>query len=94
MNDWMDDQDDPRDEHRPCATEAEAHLEWHMNSGVPVGQPCPWDACHPETEPPEETYWEHEMRDDPPLPEDRMEPWEVDRAHWLAHQTSDLMWNV
>src|SRR3954468_5652524 len=44
--DWMDMQDDPRDEHRPCATEAEAHVEWHLNSGVPMGQPgCPWDAC-------------------------------------------------
>ena len=30
------------------ATEAEAHVEWHCNSGVPVGQgPCPWDACDP-----------------------------------------------
>ena len=30
------------------ATQAEAHLEWHRNSGVPVGFPCPWDACDPE----------------------------------------------
>ena len=29
------------------ATPGEAHLEWHRNAGVPVGQPCPWDACDP-----------------------------------------------
>lgn len=35
------------DEDRP-ATMAEAHLEWHRNTGVPVGTPgCPQDACHP-----------------------------------------------
>lgn len=29
------------------ATEAEAHAEWHRNSGVPMGTPgCPQDACH------------------------------------------------
>jgi len=29
------------------ATEAEAHAEWHLNAGVPMGTPgCPWDACH------------------------------------------------
>lgn len=33
------------------ATEAEAHVEWHLNSGVPMGQPCPWDACDPEPDP-------------------------------------------
>lgn len=27
------------------ATQAEAHREWHRNSGVPIGLPCPWDAC-------------------------------------------------
>lgn len=27
--------------------ESEAHLEWHANTGVPVGTPgCPQDACH------------------------------------------------
>lgn len=31
----------------PLATEADAHLEWHRNAGVPVGTPgCPQDACH------------------------------------------------
>ena len=31
----------------PAASEAEAHLEWHRNAGVPLGTPgCPWDACH------------------------------------------------
>lgn len=35
------------------ATEAEAHVEWHLNAGVPMGTPgCPQDACHPD---------EHEM---------------------------------
>jgi hypothetical protein len=29
------------------ATESEAHVEWHLNSGVPMGTPgCPQDACH------------------------------------------------
>lgn len=59
-------------EHRydPPATEAEAHAEWHRNSGVPMGTPgCPQDACHPEDDtildPPEEILWAHEMRDEP-----------------------------
>lgn len=39
--DWQD-----PDEGR-TATEAEAHVEWNLNAGVPMGQPgCPWDACH------------------------------------------------
>lgn len=30
------------------ATMSDAHREWHLNSGVPMGQPgCPQDACHP-----------------------------------------------
>lgn len=29
------------------ATPAEAHLEWHRNAEVPLGQPCPMDACDP-----------------------------------------------
>ena len=29
------------------ATPAQAHLEWHRNSGVPVGLSCPMDACDP-----------------------------------------------
>lgn len=34
------------EEHTQIATEAEAHVEWHLNAGVPIGQgPCPWDAC-------------------------------------------------
>lgn len=29
------------------ATMADAHREWHLNSGVPMGLPgCPQDACH------------------------------------------------
>ena len=29
------------------ATMGEAHAEWHLNAGVPMGQPgCPQDACH------------------------------------------------
>lgn len=33
---------------RPLATMSEAHREWHLNAGVPMGQPgCPQDACHP-----------------------------------------------
>ena len=29
------------------ATPSEAHAEWHLNAGVPMGMPgCPWDACH------------------------------------------------
>ena len=31
----------------PYATMADAHREWHTNSGVPMGTPgCPQDACH------------------------------------------------
>jgi hypothetical protein len=46
-------------EHSRPATESEAHAEWHLNAGVPIGQPpCPWDACHGDdewdTEPPTE----------------------------------------
>jgi len=30
----------------PMATEADAHREWHRNTGVPMGTPgCPQDAC-------------------------------------------------
>lgn len=29
------------------ATMADAHREWHTNSGVPMGLTCPWDACDP-----------------------------------------------
>lgn len=29
------------------ATQSDSHREWHLNSGVPVGLPCPWDACDP-----------------------------------------------
>ena len=30
------------------ATMADAHREWHWNTGVPIGQAgCPQDACHP-----------------------------------------------
>lgn len=32
-----------------CATEAEAHAEWHLNAGHPMDQPgCPWDCCDPD----------------------------------------------
>lgn len=32
----------------PLATIADAHREWHLNAGVPMGTPgCPQDACHP-----------------------------------------------
>ena len=35
------------DDMGPLATMADAHLEWHRNSGLPVGYPgCPQDACH------------------------------------------------
>jgi hypothetical protein len=68
--DWIE-PEDPRDEHRPCATEAEAHYEWHINAGVPLHTGCcPWDCCGPdEPEPPEESYWEHEMLEPEPDPE-------------------------
>ena len=36
------------DRYVPMATMSDAHREWHLNSGVPMGQPgCPQDACHP-----------------------------------------------
>lgn len=29
------------------ATMADAHREWHLNTGIPIGTPgCPQDACH------------------------------------------------
>lgn len=31
----------------PLATMDDAHREWHRNAGVPIGQPCPFDACDP-----------------------------------------------
>jgi hypothetical protein len=35
------------DAYAPLATEADAHAEWHRNTGVPMGTPgCPQDACH------------------------------------------------
>ena len=46
---WDDRLDMPDDRHTQYATEAEAHVEWHLNSGVPMGTPgCPQDACHDE----------------------------------------------
>lgn len=33
----------------PPATQDEAHREWHLNSGNPIGRTsCPWDACDPD----------------------------------------------
>lgn len=41
------------------ATPAEAHREWHRNTGIPIGTPgCPQDACHVDDE-----WWV-----DPPAP--------------------------
>jgi hypothetical protein len=38
-------------DYAPLATEADAHAEWHRNTGVPMGTPgCPQDACHPDDE--------------------------------------------
>jgi len=37
------------------ATMADAHREWHTNTGTPIGTPgCPQDACHP----PEPGCWD------------------------------------
>lgn len=44
----------PDDRSGGLATEGEAHAEWHRNAGVPIGQPCPWDACDPYADCPEE----------------------------------------
>ena len=68
MYDWMDEAYDARDDDRP-ATEAEAHVEWHLNSGVPIGTPgCPYDACHADEH---EEYEEEEtpLLGLPPVPE-------------------------
>lgn len=49
MSYYLEDEFDDRYS-RP-ATEAEAHVEWHINAGVPMGTPgCPQDACHGEPE--------------------------------------------
>ena len=39
------------------ATPSDAHREWHLNAGVPMGTPgCPQDACHPPEYPDEPVY--------------------------------------
>lgn len=66
------------DRHSRPATISEAHAEWHLNAGVPMGQPgCPWDACHvdlhPDWEPEEDALWAHETmepREEPDLDPD------------------------
>jgi len=36
------------DDYAPLATMADAHREWHANTGIPIGTAgCPQDACHP-----------------------------------------------
>lgn len=58
---WDDFEQWGPDEERPPATEAEAHAEWHRNSGVPMGTPgCPQDACHPAEEPEEDAEVERD----------------------------------
>lgn len=43
---------DAQDAWAPLATMSDAHREWHLNAGVPMGTPgCPQDACHPVEEP-------------------------------------------
>lgn len=45
------------DDMGPLATMADAHREWHSNTGVPMGTPgCPQDACH---------NWEDEYTETP-----------------------------
>ena len=42
------------EDYTPLATMGDAHREWHLNAGVPMGTPgCPQDACHP----PDDEYW-------------------------------------
>jgi hypothetical protein len=37
---------DPAEKFGQVANQAEAHVEWHRNAGIPMGTPgCPWDAC-------------------------------------------------
>lgn len=46
--DMMEAYRERQDAFAPLATMADAHREWHLNAGVPMGQPgCPQDACHP-----------------------------------------------
>lgn len=41
------------DDYAPMATMSDAHREWHLNAGVPMGQSgCPQDACHPDDDEP------------------------------------------
>jgi hypothetical protein len=43
----FDEYEDERTGVTRVATMADAHVEWHRNAGVPMGQPgCPQDACH------------------------------------------------
>ena len=72
-----------QDRFAPLATMSDAHAEWHLNSGVPMGMPgCPQDACHPHEDYDEDAeiakfggmetdYWspvEQGMYDDDPNP--------------------------
>lgn len=55
----------------PMATMADAHREWHLNAGVPMGQAgCPQDACHP---------WDDYDEQEEPTPEmiAEMEAWRI-----------------
>lgn len=46
------------------ATMADAHAEWHRNTGVPMGTPgCPQDACHPDEYDDEPTVGQEAARD-------------------------------
>lgn len=66
------------EDYAPMATMADAHREWHANTGVPMGQPgCPQDACHP--------FDDYEQED--PTPEMIAEA-----EAWRAAQEAEPAW--
>lgn len=44
------------------SAQADAHYEWHWNTGTPVWRsPCPWDSCEPEYHPEEDEDFDPEV---------------------------------
>jgi hypothetical protein len=71
------------------ATIADAHREWHINAGVPMGLPgCPQDACHvPEFDTDEEGdawFAQFPVRDTEPVIEEEPPTCEHGMSAWLC----------
>lgn len=69
-------------------TMSDAHREWHLNAGVPMGQPgCPQDACHLPDE------WEPELASQTAIQENirvlEGETWEQYRDRYHSQHAGD-----